>query len=386
MVVLGLAVLPLVVGIDLALTRDVGPLTPDSDEDSVDLVTLDGRELGWAAPGLRLVHSPHTLYENLPNQKSDQGRINSIGLRAPEIAPVPDRPRVIVIGGSTAFGMGVNESNTLSSALSRQIGEAEILNAGVIGYQSSQELALVVHKLVDLQPSLFIAFDGWNDLFEAFWSERFGDAQTKNRHTNVIFNAIEERLLKYREVEWEPAYAMREAGLSIVRNSTLLSALYRSLAGARNEGERPLTRMTDQQVDTVADRYVSNMTKVSDLARARGGRLLVVLQPEQGQLLGSSELLERIREGGVWPGRWYWSAFPSSYLRFRNRVVEALSSAGVDVIDSTTLLGRTRGAATMFRDAVHLKPVGYVLIAELIRDNVRDALTPQSLPGLTPSR
>ena len=377
---LGLAVIPVVIGIDLALTQEVGPLTRDSGEDAVDLVTVDGRELGWAAPGIRLVHTPHTLYENFPNQTLDGYRINSIGLRAPEITLVPERPRVIVIGGSAAFGLGVEGRDTLSSALGRELAEAEVLNAGVIGYQSSQELALVVYKLLDLKPSLILAFSGWNDLFETFWWERFGDAEMQYRG-NVIFNEMETRLLKYREIEWNPGYAIREAGLSIVRNSTILSALYRGVGRSAGEQAQPVSPATaGQRVDQVAEHYVANMKKLSDLARSRGGRLLVVLQPEEGQLLSFGELSNRSRgKGGGWPGFWYWSNFPASYLAFRSQVALALAQAGIEVIDASRLLRDQAPTGSLFVDAVHMTPAGYALTAQLIRDEVRDALGPQEL-------
>jgi hypothetical protein len=317
--VLGLVVAA--VGLDLALTDAVGPLTSESGEDAVDLVTADGRELGWAAPGIRLVHTPLTVYENFPNQAVGRYRINSVGLRGPEISPTRDRPRVIVVGGSAAFGLGVADSETLSAALSRRIDGLEVLNAGVIGYQSSQDLALTVHRLLDLQPDLIVAFNGWNDLFDAFWWERFGDGESEYRRVNVIFNGIEKRLLKYREIEWNPGYSLREATLSIVRNSTMLSALYRSLPRVSGPEAASVSHSTDpESIARIADHYASNMIKLRDFARARGSELLVVVQPEHGQVLDADARAARSRgELPVWPAQWYWSSFPTSYLQFRNR-------------------------------------------------------------------
>lgn len=298
--VVGLCFVALVIGIDLALTEETGPLVLNSPEDAITLVTASGRELGRPMAGkVRLVHTPLTLFENLPSQDLGSIQINSIGLRAPEILPTPDRPRIVVVGGSAAFGLGVGGPGTLPSALGRLLSDSEVLNAGVVGYHSSQELALVVHKLLDLQPSLILAFNGWNDLFEAIWWERFGHSDGERHNVDVMFNDLETRLLIYREIEWSASYALQQAGLSIVRNSTLLSAAYRGVA--RGEAPPPRSVPESRHAETIAwtaENYVSNMKKMHHFARSTGARLLVVLQPEEGQLISFAEQQARSREGG----------------------------------------------------------------------------------------
>ena len=41
-----------------------------------------------------------------------------------------------------------------------------VLNAGVVGFLSGQELTYLVTQLIDYRPAIVIAYDGWNDLFD----------------------------------------------------------------------------------------------------------------------------------------------------------------------------------------------------------------------------
>jgi len=83
--------------------------------------------------------------------------------------------RIIVIGGSVAWGTGascnetvwtkvledsLNQMNNQSSMINYQV-----LNAGCSGYISFQELILLENKLLDFQPDLVIILDGWNDIY-----------------------------------------------------------------------------------------------------------------------------------------------------------------------------------------------------------------------------
>lgn len=70
-------------------------------------------------------------------------RINSLGLRGPELSSAPGlKHRVAVVGDSVALGWGVKESETLSSQLGRRLGaEYEVVNAGVGNMNLAQVVA-----------------------------------------------------------------------------------------------------------------------------------------------------------------------------------------------------------------------------------------------------
>jgi lysophospholipase L1-like esterase len=80
------------------------------------------------------------------------------------------RRKVIwMFGGSTLFGVGVPDAETIPSNLSRELNSTEsvcfeILNAGVEGYVTNQELILLMETLKTGQrPDMVIFYDGVND-------------------------------------------------------------------------------------------------------------------------------------------------------------------------------------------------------------------------------
>ena len=98
--------------------------------------------------------------------------INSEGLRGPEFEPQKplDEFRIIIVGGSTAFGAGSTSDQTtipgfLETKLNEQFEfEIKVLNAGVGGQYSIDELKMIKEKLIHYEPDLLIVYDGWNDL------------------------------------------------------------------------------------------------------------------------------------------------------------------------------------------------------------------------------
>ena len=96
-------------------------------------------------------------------------RINSFGLRGPEIRrrPAPGVKRILVLGDSFAFGPGLDYVHTFSTNLGRNLGRGyEVVNMGVFGYSTDQELLLFEDLGAKLHPTLVLLLMCDND-FEA---------------------------------------------------------------------------------------------------------------------------------------------------------------------------------------------------------------------------
>ena len=106
------------------------------------------------------------------SDKQSNHFINSDGFRGPEISE--DKPsntfRVFVVGGSTAYGAGVNDANTIPSLLQKKLDEKnytqtiEVINAGSNSFRSVEEIKMIKEKLLNFAPDLIIAYDGYNDI------------------------------------------------------------------------------------------------------------------------------------------------------------------------------------------------------------------------------
>jgi lysophospholipase L1-like esterase len=96
--------------------------------------------------------------------------INRHGFRYREISRYkPSQTlRIVMVGGSVVLYGHTNET-TISGYVEKLIKSrysdqnVEVINAGVTGFISDQELILLVLKLTDYQPDFVIVFDGFND-------------------------------------------------------------------------------------------------------------------------------------------------------------------------------------------------------------------------------
>lgn len=122
-------------------------------------------ELGW-------YHSPGARGRSfLGGPDAGEVRLNALGLRGrevPEPKPAGVR-RVLVLGDSFAFGVGVDEAHLLSSVLERRLNAAlpgvhEVVNLGVAGYATDQELLLLRRLGPRLSPDGIVLVLCDNDL------------------------------------------------------------------------------------------------------------------------------------------------------------------------------------------------------------------------------
>jgi len=112
-----------------------------------------------------------------PNQHMKTININNEGFRGPEIQreKSDDTYRIFMVGGSTTFGYGASlDQNSIPAHLQEKFNQinlgkrVEVINAGIHGYTSNDEMNLVKNKLVHYDPDLVIIFDGSNDIFRAY--------------------------------------------------------------------------------------------------------------------------------------------------------------------------------------------------------------------------
>lgn len=97
-------------------------------------------------------------------------RLNSMGLRGREVAPrkPPGVQRILVLGDSFAFGVGVDEPSVFSSRLEALLNAGkprryEVVNMGVSGYSTDQEYLLYQEHGAALQPDVVILLACDND-------------------------------------------------------------------------------------------------------------------------------------------------------------------------------------------------------------------------------
>ena len=141
-------------------------------------VDLLFRELGQAS---QVAYAPYTLWRRRPFQGTlvnvaPNGERRTVQGEAPA-----DAPEIWLFGGSTMWGTGVPDQETIPSLLAAQLDRerhvrARVRNLGEKGYVSTQELIRLTQELAQgNRPNAVIFYDGWNDVLCALaWPEERG--------------------------------------------------------------------------------------------------------------------------------------------------------------------------------------------------------------------
>jgi lysophospholipase L1-like esterase len=127
--------------------------------------------------------------------------VNSHGLRAPEVAEAKSRPRVIVVGDSSVFGVFVRDADTFAARVGAAFPGVEVLNAGVPGYSSWQALRALDGRLKAYAPDLVVVATLWSDTQGADLpdSVRFGSDRASVLEKSHAFVLLREWV---REARW----------------------------------------------------------------------------------------------------------------------------------------------------------------------------------------
>lgn len=120
---------------------------------------------GWVKrPIYRKSHNPYLRYELIPKAESGYVSINSDGFRGPEcpVSKPNNAFRIIMLGDSETLSIMLPGSDTLASQLENLLNRNtsslhyEILNFGVEGYNTFQELEQLKTKGLKYKPGLII--------------------------------------------------------------------------------------------------------------------------------------------------------------------------------------------------------------------------------------
>ncbi len=299
-------------------------------------VTHDGRDLGYEHKGpLKLALHPFSIYSNLPNQHSDHFSTDDHGFRSSgRDLPLDAHARVVLVGGSTAFGTGLeSDSETVASQLAQSL-NVEVINAAVIGYGSGQELTYLLIELVDLHPDMVIALDGWNDYYKRL---EVSDPRLLGMNG---FDQIEDQLVASAQLS-DSSLLARLCSLPRKLFPRLTARLRHSRIGFWM-GWLTGEELQPQSLDLVATHYAANLIKMHKLGRAFEFQFLAVMQPD-------------VNHG-------------ADYQQFRAKTESLVAHEGVKVLN---LGDNPEFVPSMFLDAMHLDGTGHRLMAALIAKKIQ---------------
>lgn len=221
------------------------------------------------------IYSPYTATINRPNYSSKiknfNIEINERGFRAKKIlTPKPKNVfRVFLLGGSTAV-QGINEDVTIShyleENLKKTIPNVEVINAGVAGYASDNELILLETEILQLEPDLVVVLDGRNDIYYAAYPQACPAFQMKQT-LDVLAN--------YPKMTNLLLYSVKTG----FRKSRFLMLAFRTLFRSSPSTVYPRQTSFDQ---SRIKNYIHNLTLMKSILEADKVKGVIVFQPTLG--------------------------------------------------------------------------------------------------------
>lgn len=275
-------------------------------------------------PGLMWALRPNLL--DTPQAYSFKGkmqdwtvRTNEQGLRNPPLTPKEGRYRILILGDSRTYGLGVGDSETWPQYAqaafdSKQAGSVDVINAGVSGYAAFQGLQYLRREGPKLEPDMVIACFGYNDAAE-IPAPGIGDC------------------------DWVNPRASRFAFLTVLRNAIQNAGLGRPpVFSARTSRLRP-------------GEFLDCMVEMKQWCDAHGMVLVLIAWPALSELIGD-ELNQR---------------------HYESVVFAAGKVTRTPVIDVSGTLDAN--LERIFLDDIHLSPEGNRLIAEYVVSSVEHMFT-----------
>ncbi len=312
--------------------------------------TYSGTRLKEHFPGaphegiLKLQLTPAMGYKNMPNQKTAYFSIDGSGLRGSR-SPNNAASRVVLLGGSTAFGTGLDsDAQTFAHQIEVVLPKTRVLNAGVIGYESGQELVYLVTELIDQRPALVITLDGVND-----FAESYQPSFDRMTHGFANFNVIDDQIAA---AEKQFSRPLIEKLLSL-HKFLFISLEERMKLGAAAISFPLRQGKIGENIVIAARNYAANIHKMSGIAHYGGARFLCVIQPFRA-------LNNRDDE-----------RFGKGYRKFIGIAGRELHRQKVAIMNLNSTKYNKYLKPSFFMDEVHLDYRGNVAMARLVAERIR---------------
>ena len=321
-----------------------------------------GKVQGYVVREGGIDYAPHTVTSLKPNFpfsiKNVDYRTNSLGFRHGEIVVPKPRGtfRIFILGGSTVQGI-FNEQWTVSHYLEEELRktnpEVEVINAGVVGYMSQNEIALLLTRIIDLEPDLVVVFDGRNDLYYSIlpsWQDRKGQDYASHK-------ALLDALVNNPTPKAITGYAAK----FFTKQSSFLTRAFRFLfRGGSSPVYPPDARIKEEAIAT----YLGNLELMKSILETRGVYGVLAFQPTLGYCKDATTPYE---ESIV---RYLRDTEKSDWLEEVSGTWEEVGGRVDRIPDSRLVTTRDLGCLfedmkeTAYIDSVHYAPAAYAVIGK----------------------
>ncbi len=300
-----------------------------------------------ALPAATWVPDPDLIYRLNPANPDSPG-----GFRGK--APGPKQAgaiRIVCIGGSTTYGHGVAAEDAWPAALERALRKkglpAEVINAGVPGYGSHQNLLRYRRDIVPLSADLILIYEGWN--------------RTGARVDPAGF-------VPYATPPPGAVWTRRISSF-LARHSLLLQSFV-----TRAQSRKQKAPVQDWSSDPYHEVFASDVQALAQEAQNHGQRPVLILYPAlyyDGMSNAEAQRFSPV----LWDAQAYRPEMLQELARKHAALRQVAASTGSMVIDAQAGFAGVHGAErrALFLDGEHLNAVGCNKLAALLCERLMPA-------------
>ncbi len=293
---------------------------------------------------------------------------NAMGFRGPMVELPKPRGvfRVVLLGGSTTHGWGVNDGETIDASM-RTLMHAqypaaafEVVNLAFDGYDSYQLIERLRTDGLRLDPDLVIVNTGINDVRNA----RFADLLDPDLRT-ILWESALALQRDPRSLKQLSAWAQLKHVLYLAR----LPGLVHGMIGPRWARHEARVKITPNPA--AADYFERNMRRILALVQDRATPLLFSSEP--------SALALRFKPDET-SSRSYWLSDAAATEEYRLVLAARLRNLVVELAENRypARYVRTQLPAEMFLDDCHLTPEGNRRLADAFVEAIEPYLLAHS--------
>jgi len=282
------------------------------------------------------------LWRLIPHPDGDYAT-NQIGFRDRDLDPAADR-RILVLGDSVSWGHGVALSSLYPILLENHLNARgperfDVINTGVPGYSTFQQLRLLELRGLRLRPDVLVLQFCLNDVVERYTTvAEFGGRD--------VFLGVDTRQAVPGAVGW------------LIRNSRAYAALAeRAAERNRREAEYRVQHLARDAIgpplEHAWETVLAEIDAIHAIAQRNEIPLLIVIAPYRFQL-----------------------ADPDGSRQPQDRLLAFARARGIPALDLlpvfATAMGHTE--SSLFLDASHFSESGHAVAAEALLPTLRPLL------------
>jgi len=244
--------------------------------------------------GLREYH-PGSIYIYKRNLSAETFETNSLGL--PDEEPKTGREKIILLGSSVVGGgLRRNKIEDIDKYLEYKISKKlrkniQVINAGIGGYESTQEFNLFHTLIYDLDNvSKVIYFSGANDVLVKYLLRNQNDLSNYDtQHSKIVEHILEKNKKKNTNIFYNLINFSKENIFQALFSYKLLAEIIHEMKikNKKNYSEKnsikqteiKLTEKDTKLIKFLSEKYISNVEKMFLLASPKRVDFYVGVQP-----------------------------------------------------------------------------------------------------------